>query len=169
MNSKNVNNVKIFMIALLLCLVAVPLSRYISPRAMVNGHDVYLAWLPLSVMLSVILLFGRRAVIPILIGLIVNNIYNINLAPLQHLVLLFCQTFSVFAVCGLVRLMLGKRWRHCLPNKYIGIRIFWLGFMVPVGIKLTMYLAGYLLVFRSPFLPFSVKGQQFITLWIFKA
>ncbi|HDR2159038.1 TPA: sensor domain-containing phosphodiesterase [Enterobacter cancerogenus] len=158
MNSKNVNNVKIFMIALLLCLVAVPLSRYISPRAMVNGHDVYLAWLPLSVMLSVILLFGRRAVIPILIGLIVNNIYNINLAPLQHLVLLFCQTFSVFAVCGLVRLMLGKRWRHCLPNKYIGIRIFWLGFMVPVGIKLTMYLAGYLFDFPVTISTFFGEG-----------
>lgn len=158
MNSKNVNNVKIFMIALLLCLVAVPLSRYISPRAMVNGHDVYLAWLPLSVMLSIILLFGRRAVIPILIGLIVNNIYNINLAPLQHLVLLFCQTFSVFAVCGLVRLMLGKRWRHCLPNKYIGIRIFWLGFMVPVGIKLTMYLAGYLFDFPVTISTFFGEG-----------
>lgn len=158
MNSKNVNNVKIFMIALLLCLVAVPLSRYISPRAMVNGHDVYLAWLPLSVMLSIVLLFGRRAVIPILIGLIVNNIYNINLAPLQHLVLLFCQTFSVFAVCGLVRLMLGKRWRHCLPNKYIGIRIFWLGFMVPVGIKLTMYLAGYLFDFPVTISTFFGEG-----------
>uniref|UniRef100_UPI003A94B20F EAL domain-containing protein n=1 Tax=Enterobacter sp. TaxID=42895 RepID=UPI003A94B20F len=125
---------------------------------MVNGHDVYLAWLPLSVMLSVILLFGRRAVIPILIGLIVNNIYNINLAPLQHLVLLFCQTFSVFAVCGLVRLMLGKRWRHCLPNKYIGIRIFWLGFMVPVGIKLTMYLAGYLFDFPVTISTFFGEG-----------
>ena len=158
MNSKNVNNVKIFMIALLLCLVAVPLSRYISPRAMVNGHDVYLAWLPLSVMLSIVLLFGRRAVIPILIGLIVNNIYNINLAPLQHLVLLFCQTFSVFAVCGLVRLMLGKHWRHCLPNKYIGIRIFWLGFMVPVGIKLTMYLAGYLFDFPVTISTFFGEG-----------
>lgn len=158
MNSKNVNNVKIFMIALLLCLVAVPLSRYISPRAMVNGHDVYLAWLPLSVMLSIVLLFGRRAVIPILIGLIVNNIYNINLAPLQHLVLFFCQTFSVFAVCGLVRLMLGKRWRHCLPNKYIGIRIFWLGFMVPVGIKLTMYLAGYLFDFPVTISTFFGEG-----------
>ncbi|WP_395676258.1 MASE1 domain-containing protein, partial [Enterobacter sp.] len=147
MNSKNVNNVKIFMIALLLCLIAVPFSRYISPRAIVNGHDVYLAWLPLSVMLAVILLFGRRAIIPILLSFTATNIYSINLAPLQYLVLLFCQTFSVFAACGVIRLVLGKRWRHSVPNKYIGLRIFWLGFMVPVGIKLSMYLAGYLFDF----------------------
>lgn len=147
MNSKNVNNVKIFMIALLLCLIAVPFSRYISPRAIVNGHDVYLAWLPLSVMLAVILLFGRRAIIPILLSFTATNIYSINLAPLQYLFLLFCQTFSVFAACGVIRLVLGKRWRHSVPNKYIGLRIFWLGFMVPVGIKLSMYLAGYLFDF----------------------
>jgi EAL domain-containing protein (putative c-di-GMP-specific phosphodiesterase class I)/GGDEF domain-containing protein len=158
MKSKNVNNVKIFMIALLLCLIAVPFSRYISPRAIVNGHDVYLAWLPLSVMLAVILLFGRRAIIPILLSFTATNIYNINLAPLQHLVLLFCQTFSVFAACGVIRLVLGKRWRHSVPNKYIGIRIFWLGFMVPIGIKLSMYLAGYLFDFPVTISTFFGEG-----------
>lgn len=159
MKSKNVNNVKIFMIALLLCLIAVPFSRYISPRAIVNGHDVYLAWLPLSVMLAVILLFGRRAIIPILLSFTATNIYNINLAPLQHLVLLFCQTFSVFAACGVIRLVLGKRWRHSVPNKYIGIRIFWLGFMVPIGIKLSMYLAGYLFDFPVTISTFFGEGS----------
>lgn len=158
MKSINVNNVKIFMIALLLCLIAVPFSRYISPRAIVNGHDVYLAWLPLSVMLAVILLFGRRAIIPILLSFTATNIYNINLAPLQHLVLLFCQTFSVFAACGVIRLVLGKRWRHSVPNKYIGIRIFWLGFMVPIGIKLSMYLAGYLFDFPVTISTFFGEG-----------
>ncbi|WP_373371557.1 sensor domain-containing phosphodiesterase [Enterobacter soli] len=158
MKSKNVNNVKIFMISLLLCLIAVPFSRYISPRAIVNGHDVYLAWLPLSVMLAVILLFGRRAIIPILLSFTAANIYNINLAPLQHLVLLFCQTFSVFAACGVIRLVLGKRWRHSVPNKYIGIRIFWLGFMVPIGIKLSMYLAGYLFDFPVTISTFFGEG-----------
>ncbi|MDR2263398.1 MAG: EAL domain-containing protein [Enterobacter asburiae] len=146
------------MIALLLCLIAVPFSRYISPRAIVNGHDVYLAWLPLSVMLAVILLFGRRAIIPILLSFTATNIYNINLAPLQHLVLLFCQTFSVFAACGVIRLVLGKRWRHSVPNKYIGIRIFWLGFMVPIGIKLSMYLAGYLFDFPVTISTFFGEG-----------
>jgi len=141
-----------------LCLFAVPFSRYISPRAIVNGYDVYLAWLPLSVMLAVILLFGRRAIIPILLSFTVANIYNINLAPLQHVVLLFCQTFSVFAACGILRLTLGKRWRHSVPNKYIGVRIFWLGFMVPIGIKSSMYLAGYLFDFPVTISTFFGEG-----------
>ncbi|NIH52109.1 hypothetical protein GYA98_18965, partial [Bacillus velezensis] len=92
------------MTALALCLVAVPFSRYISPRAVVNGHDVYLAWLPLSVMLAVILVFGRRAVIPVLLSFTITNIFSIDLAPLQYSVLLFCQTFSVFAGCGILRI-----------------------------------------------------------------
>ncbi len=81
------------MIALALCLIAVPFSRYISPRAIVNGHDVYLAWLPLSVMLAVILLFGRRAIIPVLLSFTITNIFVVDLAPLQYAVLLFCQYF----------------------------------------------------------------------------
>ncbi|ELD3250606.1 EAL domain-containing protein [Enterobacter hormaechei] len=147
MNRKIYNNVKIFMIALALSLIAIPFSRYISPRAIVSENDVYLAWLPLSAMLAIVLLFGRRAIIPLLFGFSVTNIYNLDLTLLQSAVLLCCQTFSVFAACGVIRLVLGKRWRHSMPNKYIGIRIFWLGFMVPVGIKLSMYLAGYLFDF----------------------
>ena len=147
------------MLALALCLITVPFSRYISPRAVVNGYEVYLAWLPLSVMLAAVLLFGRRAVIPVLISIIVTNIYNLHLNALQHVILLFCQTFPVFAACGLLRLAIGRRWRHSVPNKYIGMRIFWLGFMVPVGIKLLMYLAGYLFDFPVAVSTFFGEGS----------
>ncbi|MEI9482177.1 EAL domain-containing protein [Enterobacter cancerogenus] len=159
MKRKTDNNVKIAMLALALCLITVPFSRYISPRAVVNGYEVYLAWLPLSVMLATVLLFGRRAVIPVLISIIVTNIYNLQLNALQHVILLFCQTFPVFAACGLLRLAIGRRWRHSVPNKYIGMRIFWLGFMVPVGIKLLMYLAGYLFDFPVAVSTFFGEGS----------
>lgn len=158
MNRKTYNNVKIFIIALAICLIAVPVSRYLSPRAIVNEHDVYLAWLPLSVMLAVMLLLGRRGILPILISFMVANIFNVNLAPLQYSVLLFCQTFSVFAACGVLRLLLGRRWRYCMPNKYIGLRIFWLGFMVPIGIKMSMYLAGYFFDFPVTISTFFGEG-----------
>ncbi|MBF9790086.1 hypothetical protein I4O39_12960, partial [Enterobacter hormaechei] len=92
MNRKIYNNVKIFMIALALSLIAIPFSRYISPRAIVSENDVYLAWLPLSAMLAIVLLFGRRAIIPLLFGFSVTNIYNLDLTPLQSAVLLCCQT-----------------------------------------------------------------------------
>ena len=147
------------MLALALCLFTVPFSRYVSPRAVVNGYEVYLAWLPLSVMLAAVLLFGRRAVIPVLISIIVTNIYNLQLTALQHVILVCCQTFPVFAACGLLRLVIGPRWRHSVPNKYIGMRIFWLGFMVPVGIKLLMYLAGYLFDFPVAVSTFFGEGS----------
>lgn len=158
MNRKSYNNVKIFIIALAICLIAVPVSRYLSPRAIVNEHDVYLAWLPLSVMLAIMLLLGRRGILPILISFMVANIFNVNLAPLQYSVLLFCQTFSVFAACGVLRLLLGRRWRYCMPNRHIGLRIFWLGFMVPIGIKMSMYLAGYFFDFPVTISTFFGEG-----------
>lgn len=158
MNRKSYNNVKIFIIALAICLIAVPVSRYLSPRAIVNEHDVYLAWLPLSVMLAIMLLLGRRGILPILISFMVANIFNLNLAPLQYSVLLFCQTFSVFAACGVLRLLLGRRWRYCMPNRHIGLRIFWLGFMVPIGIKMSMYLAGYFFDFPVTISTFFGEG-----------
>ncbi|MGX5026859.1 EAL domain-containing protein [Enterobacter asburiae] len=158
MNRKTYNNVKIFIIALAICLIAVPVSRYLSPRAIVNEHDVYLAWLPLSVMLAVMLLLGRHGILPILISFMVANIFNVNLAPLQYSVLLFCQTFSVFAACGVLRLLLGRRWRYCMPNRHIGLRIFWLGFMVPIGIKMSMYVAGYFFDFPVTISNFFGEG-----------
>lgn len=78
------------MIALALSLIAIPFSRYISPRAIVSENDVYLAWLPLSAMLAIVLLFGRRAIIPLLLSFSITNIYNLDLAPLQSAVLLCC-------------------------------------------------------------------------------
>ena len=159
MKRKTDNNVKIIMLALALCLFTVPFSRYVSPRAVVNGYEVYLAWLPLSVMLAAVLLFGRRAVIPVLISIIVTNIYNLQLTALQHVILVCCQTFPVFAACGLLRLVIGPRWRHSVPNKYIGMRIFWLGF-----IWRAIYLIS---PWRSPLS--SEKAPPFITSLIFKA
>ena len=158
MNRKSYNNVKIFIIALAICLIAVPVSRYLSPRAIVNEHDVYLAWLPLSVMLAIMLLLGRRGILPILISFMVANVFNVNLAPLQYSVLLFCQTFSVFAACGVLRLLLGRRWRYCMPNRHICVRIFWLGFMVPIGIIMSMYLAGYFFDFPVTISTFFGEG-----------
>ncbi len=60
-------SIKKFIIAFILCLISVPLSRYISPRAIIDSSNVYLAWLPLSVILAMLLLFGRHAVLPIII------------------------------------------------------------------------------------------------------
>lgn len=65
MINKILENLRIFVIASLICLLTLYLSRYL-PSCNFNGNDIYLAWLPLSVMVSVILLFGRRAIAPII-------------------------------------------------------------------------------------------------------
>ncbi|QJT81816.1 EAL domain-containing protein [Kosakonia sp. MUSA4] len=131
-----------FLLALILCLVALPVSRFISPRAVVDASTLFLAWLPLSVMLAIIFLFGRHGIIPIIISFAVVNESTFHLPHTEAVVLLFCQLFPVLAVCAIVRWRLGVRWRHGMPNRDMAVRVVWLGFVAPVGIKASMYIAG---------------------------
>jgi len=62
-----------FALALLLCIIFIPISREISPQAVIDNHGIYLAWLPMSVMLALLLLFGRHAVLLLIIGFAVTN------------------------------------------------------------------------------------------------
>ncbi len=57
-----------FISALIICLLIVPLSRFISPVAIVDASQIYLSWLPLSVIFAMILLFGRQAIVPIILS-----------------------------------------------------------------------------------------------------
>lgn len=142
MKNRNYSCVRKFLLALILCLIAVPVSRIISPRTVVNASDIYLAWLPLSVMLAIILLFGRHGIAPVILGFALINESFLHLPRVEAAVLLFCQIFSVLLACAVVRWRLGSRWRHGIPNKDMGIRILWLGFIAPLGIKCSMYIAG---------------------------
>ena len=134
--------VKPFLLALMMCLVAIPVARYISPKTVVDDGNIYLAWLPLSVTLALLLLFGRHAIAPLIVGSAIINEIAFHLPFDEAAVLLFCQLFILFIVCGIVRWQLGSRWRYGIPNKNMGVRILWLGFIAPVGIKIAMYLAG---------------------------
>lgn len=144
---------KKFVLALLLSLIAIPFSRFLSPATQIDGHAIYLAWLPLSVMLAMLLLFGRHAVLPLTLAFATTNAWLLPLPFPQSLVLLFCQLFAVFVSCGILRGLIGKRWRFGLPNSQMGARIFWAGFFAPLMLKGTMYLAGRFLDF-----PVSVSG-----------
>ncbi|HAU8264322.1 TPA: EAL domain-containing protein [Kluyvera intermedia] len=142
MKSKIYISIQKFIVAFILCLIAVPVSRYISPRAIIDSNYVYLAWLPLSVTLAMMLLLGRHAILPIIISFAIVNEWLLSLPFNQAVILLFCQTFPVFAVCAMVRWKIGIRWRYGIPNKNMALRIFWMGFVAPAGIKFSMYLAG---------------------------
>lgn len=137
-------NIKIkkTLLALLVCLIAIPLSRFISPQTIIDGNQIYLAWLPLSLMYSVLFIFGRYAVAPLIIAFAITNTWIIDLTLVQALILLFCQLFSVFVSCAIIRFQLGRRWRAGLTAKHMGAKIFWGGFFAPLLLKVTMYLAG---------------------------
>ncbi|MGP3592228.1 EAL domain-containing protein [Vagococcus sp. WN89Y] len=131
-----------FFFALILCLVTIPIARYLSPRAVVDSSEVYLAWLPLCIVIAILLIFGRHGILPLIISFALINEWYFNLHLVEGTVLLVCQLFPVFLVCGLMRWQMGRRWRHGVPNKNMGIRILWLCFLVPIGIKTAMYIAG---------------------------
>lgn len=139
--SKN-SFIRKFLLALILCLVALTISRFISPRAVVDASSLYLAWLPLSVVLAIILLFGRHGIIPILISFGMVNEISLHLPLTEAMVLLFCQLIPVFVICAIVRWRLGARWRHGIPNKDMAVRTVWMGFVAPISIKASMYIAG---------------------------
>jgi EAL domain-containing protein (putative c-di-GMP-specific phosphodiesterase class I)/GGDEF domain-containing protein len=110
-------------------------------------------------MLAMVLLFGRHAVLPIIISFALVNEWNLNLPWTQAAVLLFCQVFSVLAVCAIVKWQVGSRWRYQLPSRYIWQRIFWLGCIIPLGIKSSMYLAGQLFHFPVALSSFFGDGS----------
>ncbi|VUS27968.1 hypothetical protein SB6419_05451 [Klebsiella spallanzanii] len=103
-------NIKIkkTLLALLVCFIAIPLSRFISPQTIIDGNQIYLAWLPMSLMYSVLFIFGRYAVAPLIIAFAITNIWIIDLTLAQSAILLFCQLFSVFVSCAIVRIQLNS-------------------------------------------------------------
>jgi len=144
------SHVKVFLIVLIMCIAIVPFSRFISPRAQVDASEIFLAWLPFSVSLAMLLLFGRRAIFPLVVGfaLVYERLLDLNL--LQTGVFLFCFFFPLLLSCTIVRWQLGTRWRYGLPNRHMGVRTVWLAFVAPAAIKATMYIAGAKVAFPTP-------------------
>lgn len=138
---------KKFLLAFFLSLVFIPFSRALSPGTQIDGHAIYLAWLPLSVMVSMLLLFGRHALVPLMLAFYLTNQWAYPLPFVQAAVLLFCQVFAVFIACGLLRWHIGKRWRYSLLDQHLVARVLLLGFFAPFLLKGTMYLSGQYLDF----------------------
>lgn len=128
--------------ALVLCLVLMPFVRYISPTTIMGGSKVYLAYLPLSLMISLIFIFGRAAVIPLIIGTTItfSIVLDLSIIPLASFI--FCLLFPLLMSCLITRYYLGPRWRYASPNKGLGVRLFWIGIVAPASIKLLMYVVG---------------------------
>lgn len=136
-----------FFVALALSLIAIPFARFVSPKAVIDGTEAYLAWLPLSAAFAIVLLFGRHAVIPLIISFFVVNNFVVNLTLFQAVVLLTCQLLGVLISSVMLRWSVGRRWRYGLPSHHMGAVVFWIGFVAPAIIKGIMYLVGHYLDF----------------------
>lgn len=137
-----IKNIKIFTLAFTLTVVLIQLSRFISPLAVIHSSYIFLAWMPLCVMLSIVFIFGWRGVVPVLCGMFCTNLWNFHLSFLQTAVMLGSQTFAVLCACAILRWQLGTRWRYGLTTRNVWQRLFWLGLVTPIGIKCSMYLVG---------------------------
>ncbi len=127
--------------AFIICLVAIPLARFISPQTIIDGNLIYIARLPISVMFSVIFIFGRYAIAPLILAFAITNSFLIKLTLPQAFILLLS---TVRRVC-LLRYSAtvgGEALALRSNGKTYGARIFWGGFFAPVLLKITMYLAG---------------------------
>lgn len=74
-----IKNIKIFTLAFTLTVVLIQLSRFISPLAIIHSSYIFLAWMPLCVMLSILFIFGWRGVVPVLCGMFCTNLWNFHL------------------------------------------------------------------------------------------
>ncbi len=140
-------NIKKFFVALVLCFLLMPVARYLSPKAVIDGQSLYLAYLPLSVMVAMLFLFGRHAILPIIIVMGVSYSQRYSLDALQLSAFLFCFAAPFILCSAICRAFLGPRWRYNLTGKGAGQRILWIGFAAPLLDKLTRFGMGHFLTF----------------------
>lgn len=144
---------QLFIFIISTALIAV--SRHLSPSTWIDGEHNYLSWLPLSIIISVLLLCGRVAVIPLAVATVTVYLWVFS-AESPWLVLLFvgCILIPVIVVCGVLRKVVGRRWRHDIMGRNGAVLICALGFATPCLIKALMYFLGMFVSFPDNLSPY---------------
>lgn len=139
--------IKKFFVASVLCFLLIPFARYISPKAVVDQQVLYLAYMPLSLMVAMLMLFGRHAIAPLVIvfSISYSHRYSLDVGQLGAFILSLVAPFILCA--AICRAFLGRRWRYALTGRGLGHRILWLGFAAPLLSKMTRHSLGYVLSF----------------------
>ncbi|ELY2732439.1 sensor domain-containing phosphodiesterase [Cronobacter sakazakii] len=130
-------------IALLLCVLLLPLARLLSPKAIVDGAGIYLTFLPLSLMLAMIYLFGRYALFPLVITFLFFYGWFFPLNSQQLLAFIASFLLPVILTCAILRALKGPRWRFAISRHSTGLRLFLPGLLAPCLIKFLMVVSGY--------------------------
>ncbi|WP_084172350.1 EAL domain-containing protein [Mangrovibacter sp. MFB070] len=135
--------------------VLIAVSRHFSPSTWLDDEPNYLSWLPLSVIISVLLLWGRTAAIPLTIATVAVYLWLFPAeSPWLTLLFIGCVLAPVIAVCGALRRWAGRRWRYDIMGRNGTILICALGFAAPCLIKALMYLTGMFVSFPDELSPY---------------
>lgn len=135
--------------------VLIAVSRHFSPSTWLDDEPNYLSWLPLSVIISVLLLWGRTAAIPLTIATVTVYLWLFPAeSPWLTLLFIGCVLVPVIAVCGALRRWAGRRWRYDIMGRNGTILICALGFAAPCLIKALMYLTGMFVSFPDELSPY---------------
>ena len=94
-------SIKKFVTALVLSLLLVPFSRYISPLTTIDGVQVYLAYLPMGLLIAMVFIYGRTAIIPLIISSAVTFSCVLHLSFVALASFVFCLIFPII-VCSII-------------------------------------------------------------------
>ncbi|EKM0371322.1 sensor domain-containing phosphodiesterase [Cronobacter turicensis] len=151
-------------IALLLCVLLLPLARLLSPEAIVDGEGIYLTFLPLSLMLAMIYLFGRYALLPLALSFLFFYGWFFPLNSQQLLAFIASFLLPITLACGLCRALKGPRWRFAMARRGAGLRLFLTGLMAPCLIKLLMVISGHWLDYPQVIASYFGESTSFYSI-----
>ena len=160
----NKTGLKKFFVALVLLFLLLPVARFISPRAIVDQQTLYLAYLPISLMVAMLMLFGRHAIAPLVIVFAISCSLRYSLEAFQLGAFLLA-LIAPFILCAVIcRTLQGRRWRYSFTGKGIGPRLLWMGFAAPLLSMLMRYGLGHCYSFPPAVQPFFGHASTMFTI-----
>jgi hypothetical protein len=158
-------NIRKTLLALVVCLISIPLARFISPLTLVDGIR-FSCLVAVKRDVCVIFIFGRYAIAPLIVSFAITNHLILPLTALQSVLLLFCQLFSA----GILRDCQNADWQNLAQwadGKTYGDADF-LGRFFCTGVNETDDVSGWCNFFRWLSLAISKDASDLYHL-IYKA
>ncbi|AFJ46224.1 putative diguanylate cyclase [Shimwellia blattae DSM 4481 = NBRC 105725] len=150
------------MLSLILLAVLFPVTRLVSPAAIIDDEHIFLAWLPMGAILAVTLLFGWAAILPVFLSSLFSCYMFVGLDGLQSSAIALSLTLPVGLTSALMYSRKGRRWRYGILSRGLGQRLFWLCFFTPCCTKICMLIMGYLIPFPDAMAGYLGKGTMLV-------
>lgn len=140
----------LFVVTLLIVLV--PLLRTLSPIITFNGIPFYIAYLPVSLFIAVVCVYGFRIFPALLLGVLIAFRNELNTHDVQTVWLAVSVTASLLISQWALKRRLGQRCRADMSNREgMLYRLFCLGLLYPLLMQIAFYLVGYFMPIEDYF------------------